>query len=256
MAKGAGGRKKAKVAGLQAQLAEVYTPGIPIDDPRLFSGREELLADLSVDLAVTGVHFVLYGERGIGKTSLWQVLLKDRRYKGHSASKADDFVSIFLRVLEDLGEQFTESDRRRLTGASASVGADKVASIGVNEGVESSETPVARRKLDLNLVLDRVARRANDIDAIVIDEFQNISAAVVQTQIIEVVKGFSDRKLAVKIIFVGVADSDDELLSSPEYAQYKDRHFRARFVSRMTDAEIRDILDFEKDGLASVSTTT
>jgi hypothetical protein len=232
-----------EVAELQKELATIYTPGKPIDDPDLFSGRPDLLADLRAEMTVDGVDFVLYGERGVGKTSLWRVLLHGKRVQRHSASATDDFVSIFLRVLASLGEQFTEDERTHLAEISSSIGTDKVASIGSKLSSEDSERPVADRKLDLNFVLDRLERRAGDLDAVVIDEFQNISKQAVQTQIIEVVKGFADRGVDVKIFIVGVADSDDDLLSSREYAQYKGRHFYVRRVPRMAESEVRDILD-------------
>ena len=79
------------------------------------------------------------------------------------------------------------------------------------------DKPIATRRLDLNLLLERVAKRAGDLDAIVIDEFQNISNPVVQTQIIEVVKGFSDKDVGIHIVVAGVVDSDDEPLTSTQY---------------------------------------
>jgi AAA+ ATPase superfamily predicted ATPase len=186
-----------EVAELQKELATIYTPGKPIDHPDLFSGRPDLLADLRAEMSVDGVDFVLYGERGVGKTSLWRVLLHGKCVQRHSASATDDFVSIFLRVLASLGEQFTEDERTQLAEISSSIGTDKVASIGSRLSSEDSERPVADRKLDLNFVLDRLERRAGDLDAVVIDEFQNISKQAVQTQIIEVVKGFADRGVDV-----------------------------------------------------------
>jgi hypothetical protein len=236
-------RREVQIAELQKALATIYTPANPIDDPKLFSGRSELLAELRSDLTVVGSHLVLYGERGVGKTSLWSVLLCDRKVARHSASELDDFVSIFLRVLEGLGEEFTENERKQLAEVSSSIGLEKVASASSTLSTEAVEKPVAQRSLDLNFVLDRVARRAGDLDAIVIDEFQNIRMADVQTQIIEVVKGFTDRNVRVTIVMVGVADSDDELLSSREYEQYKGRHFFARRVPRMPEDELRDILE-------------
>jgi len=235
--------REVQVAELQKDLATVYTPANPINDPSLFSGRAELLAELRSDLTMPGAHLVIYGERGVGKTSLWNVLLTGRKVAHHSASERDDFVSIFLRVLEHLGEEFTENERKHLAEVSSSIGVEKVASVGGKLGAEAVERPVADRSLDLNLVLDRVARRAGDLDAIVIDEFQNIRNADVQTQIIEVVKGFTDRNVEMTIVIVGVADNDDELLSSREYEQYKGRHFFARRVSRMPEDELRDILE-------------
>jgi len=51
----------------QAELANIFTPSKPIEDPRLFSGRQQLLADLKAQLPTAGMNFVLYGERGRGR---------------------------------------------------------------------------------------------------------------------------------------------------------------------------------------------
>ncbi len=63
-------------------------------------------------------------------TALWQVLLHGKNVARHSASELDEFVSIFFRVLEQLGEEFTADHRKRLAEVSSSFGADKVASVG------------------------------------------------------------------------------------------------------------------------------
>jgi AAA domain len=238
-------RRQAQVAELQKELATVYTPSHPIDDPRLFSGRSTLLADLRLALP-TRAAFVLYGERGAGKTSLWQVVLHDQRVERHQASTTDDFVSIFFRVLEHLGEQFTENERTNLTEVTGSIGVGG-ASAGASTSEEARLEAVAKRALDLNFVLDRVEGKASSLDAIVIDEFQNISTQAVQAQIIEVVKAFADRRIPVKIFLVGVADSDDELIPNEEYQrEYKERHFFVRRVPLMSDDEARNIFEVRK----------
>ena len=230
---------------LREQLAEVYTPGAPITDSALFSGRREIVADIEEQMAIIGMHIVLYGERAVGKTSLWSVILSEKKVSHHSASSTDDFVSIFLRVLEKLGEQFGENERTRLETGSIAVGAGGTHA-DVSESTGASEVVLAQRKVDLNLVLDRIALHSGDLDAIVIDEFQNLPKTTVQSQIIEVVKGFSDRKLKIHMFIVGVADSSDALLSSPEYEQYEDRHFTPYRVPVMTDAEVGEIMDLRK----------
>jgi len=239
-------RRKVQVAELQAALAAIYTPSLAIDDPHLFSGRSDLVSTIRLDLPNVGKHYVLYGERGAGKTSLWQVLLHGRPVQRHAASVNDDFVSIFLRVLEQLGEQFTADQRKSLSEVSGSLGMDGVASVGGKVGDETTEKPIAMRLLDLNFVLDRVAERADSLYAIVIDEFQRISVQAVQTQIMEVVKGFADRKIDVRIFLVGVADSDDELVPSQAYQESKGRHFVTHRVPLMARDELHDIIDIRE----------
>jgi hypothetical protein len=241
-------RRQARIEKLQTELGSVYTPGRPIKDPALFSGRSEILADLRLALPTSDkAAFVLYGERGVGKTSIWEVVLHDQRVERHQASASDDFVSIFFRVLENLGEQFTQAERERISEFTASAGIDNVASLAGKEGEETLEKTVAQRSLDLNFVVDRIQRRADALDAIVIDEFQNISQHAVQDQIIEVVKAFADKGIRVKIFLVGVGGSDLELIPNEQYrVHYKDRHFSVHRVARMLPDEARAILEVRK----------
>ena len=53
-----------------ARVAEVFTPGAPIDSLDLFAGRIEQIKDVLTAVVQRGQHLVLYGERGVGKTSL------------------------------------------------------------------------------------------------------------------------------------------------------------------------------------------
>lgn len=113
-------------AKIQQQLAQIYTPGVPITDPALFSGRQRLLSDLRLELPVAGRNFVLYGERGVGKTSFYNVLLHGFSVERHNCSKQDDFVTIFLNILGKRGEQFTDADHELLAKAGYKIGGDKL----------------------------------------------------------------------------------------------------------------------------------
>ena len=55
-------------------LATIFTPSTPIDQRGLFRGRIEQVLQLTSALVEPGRHVVLYGERGVGKTSLANVL--------------------------------------------------------------------------------------------------------------------------------------------------------------------------------------
>jgi hypothetical protein len=228
---------------LKEGLAKIYTPGAPIEDPNLFSGRRDLLTRLSNGMGEAGKHFVLYGESSVGKSSLWQVLLADKRVCRHSASKSDNFASIFLPVLETIDEQFTAGERQRTLSGELSAGVPGAVGAKAGESVGSTYAAVATPTVNLNFVRERISRHQKEIDAIVIDQFQKIDSAVVQDELIELAKSLSDNKIPVRLFFVGVADSDEHLVSSSEYREAKDRHFIVKRVPRMNDEEIRDILD-------------
>jgi hypothetical protein len=57
-----------------ARVAEVFTPGAPIDSLDLFAGRLEQIKDVLSAVAQRGQHIVLYGERGVEKTSLANIV--------------------------------------------------------------------------------------------------------------------------------------------------------------------------------------
>ncbi len=235
-------KEKAKFE-LEKQLAKVYTPSNPITDSNLFSGRTGLLEHLRGQLLTTGTNFIFYGERGVGKTSFCNVLFTKYKVITHSCSTNDDFVTIFLNILSSHGLQFTESDRKLLADAGYKIGADNILSVEGKIGAEEAEEPVAKQRLDLNFVIKKLTNLQTQIDAIVLDEFQNIKRQEIQTEIIEVVKGLADKNIKLKIVIVGIADSDTQLLTSKEYPQYKLRHFTAVRIPKMEFEELQDIMD-------------
>lgn len=56
------------------RVAVAFTPGAPIDDLALFAGRIPQAQDVVSAVVQKGQHVALYGERGVGKTSLANVL--------------------------------------------------------------------------------------------------------------------------------------------------------------------------------------
>jgi hypothetical protein len=238
--------RKEQVEAWSDRLRETYTPGTPVTDPQLFSGRTKLLEELRADLGVTGVHLVLFGEQGVGKTSLWRVLLDGRRVTDHHASAEDNFVSIFLRVLRELGADLTVSGTKNSAEISASLGKEGVASVGGKSGVETSFEPVAPPLVDLNLVIDRLKEHGGKLDAIVIDEFHVVRNPAVHAQISEVVKAIGDKGLKLTLVIVGVAESATELLRGTKWDDYLGRHLHTRKVPRMSDDEIRGIIELRE----------
>ena len=51
------------------QLGTVFTPATPIQSADLFSGRSDLLLRIADAVNQPGMHCILFGERGVGKTS-------------------------------------------------------------------------------------------------------------------------------------------------------------------------------------------
>ena len=60
--------------GLSFQTGSIFTPGAPINEKDLFAGRSEQVEKIIDAVSQRGCHAILYGERGVGKTSLSNML--------------------------------------------------------------------------------------------------------------------------------------------------------------------------------------
>ena len=60
-------------------LLEVFSPSAPVDREEIFAGRADQLAALFVVSRQRGQHAVIYGERGVGKTSLARICAERAR---------------------------------------------------------------------------------------------------------------------------------------------------------------------------------
>src|SRR4051794_17588267 len=103
---------------LAARAAKVFKPRTPITTRELFAGRWNELTAVADAVNQTGLHVVIYGERGVGKTSLANVIdptiwTLDRFGKDGQevpvrvvvktvATSGDTFSSIWQKLLTDI----------------------------------------------------------------------------------------------------------------------------------------------------------
>ncbi len=55
-------------------VSSAFTPGAPVGQLEMLAGRADQLTDIVSAVSMRGQHVGLYGERGVGKTSLATVL--------------------------------------------------------------------------------------------------------------------------------------------------------------------------------------
>src|SRR5437867_4121658 len=91
------------------EAARVFTPAAPIDEETLFAGRAREISQLLDAILQRGQHAIVYGERGVGKTSLANVLAPRLRALGeriiaphHDCDSADDFTTVWTKMLTGL----------------------------------------------------------------------------------------------------------------------------------------------------------
>ena len=195
-----------------AAVARAFTPGAPVGRLDMLAGRMAQLTDVVSAVSMRGQHVGLYGERGVGKTSLATVLAE---YFSDSAlatelqtavvncSTDDDFSSVWHNV-------FAELD------------------VGVEEFEAFSPESVRRR-------LQAVEPPA----LIVLDELDRLEDDDALTALADTIKTLSDHAVSTTLVLVGVARSIGELVG--EHASIV-RALVQIEMPRMTVGELGEIL--------------
>src|ERR1700733_5963398 len=88
-------------------LLESFSPSAPIAPRDVFAGRKDQLAALYTVMRQRGQHAVIYGERGVGKTSLAGIMAdqarRDEFFTAHViCDSSDDFSSIWHKIFEEI----------------------------------------------------------------------------------------------------------------------------------------------------------
>jgi len=78
------------------RASQVFTPGAPVSSKALFSGRAEQLRRVIEAVPAPGRHPIIYGQRGVGKTSLANIIrdvVEDLLVVKISCDGSDTFIS-------------------------------------------------------------------------------------------------------------------------------------------------------------------
>src|SRR5215469_11159588 len=100
-------RRDDRFASVRMKLRAAYTPSQPVLDPRMFAGRLGVLRTAIRAIEDQRLHLVIYGERGIGKTSLLHMLTSAARAARYivvylSCGAASNFDETFRAVARDI----------------------------------------------------------------------------------------------------------------------------------------------------------
>src|ERR1044071_6020696 len=96
---------------LRARLAQGFSPRSPIDRFELFAGRPSQIKAIVQAIGTRGGHAILYGERGVGKTSLVTVLREiystvagqeGTRMVKVSCKEEDTFASAWKKMFSEI----------------------------------------------------------------------------------------------------------------------------------------------------------
>ena len=186
------------------KLPDVFTPHQPISLPEFLRGRLDLIFRLQDNVNTEGLHVVLYGDRGTGKTSLARVAAhivqepdnpKGRRCIIVSCTADDSFSSIWRKV----GQEILMSQRQ--------MGFGQHETLSIAGRLDLDSTIVSPN--DARVVLQALQNRT----VLIFDEFDRLKDAPTKSLMADTIKFFSDYSVPSTLVFVGVGKSLSDLLN-------------------------------------------
>lgn len=223
------GRGSDRFALVRAKLRHAFTPSQPVADRRLFAGRDDVLKTIIRAIEDQRLHVVLYGERGIGKTSLLHVLTQaasEARYivVYTSCGANSNFDETFRAAAAEIPLLFHSGFSP--TAAETEKGST-LADLLPNE-------PLSPRKFG-----DLCAKLTGTRVLIILDEFDRAESGSFRRDVAELIKNLSDRLGRVQLVLAGVAADLTELV---EHIPSIRRNIFALRVPKMSEAEVMQIV--------------
>ena len=213
------------------QLGEVFTPDVPIYEADLFSGRNNLLQRIADAVSQRGMHCILFGERGVGKTSLANILPAylsaigaEVVTAGINCDTTDDYSSLMHKLMQEI--IITQQTRNAGFGNGFTIESNPL----------SYNLPDAVRPNDVRLLLQAID--ANSL--LIFDEFDRITDQDTVRLMSDTIKTLSDRAVPATIMLVGVSDNVDGLLREHRSIE---RCLAQVRMPRMTTDELTEIID-------------
>jgi energy-coupling factor transporter ATP-binding protein EcfA2 len=165
-------------------VSSAFTPGAPVGRLEMLAGRGDQLTDVVSAVAMRGQHVGLYGERGVGKTSLATVLAE---YFSGTSGQAG-LRSVVVNCSTD--DTFTSLWRNAFI------------ELGIDDAEEHFSPEYVRRCLQ---GLDAPA-------LVVIDELDRLEDDDALTALADTIKTLSDHAVSTTLVLVGVGRSIGELI--------------------------------------------
>lgn len=196
------------------QATAVFTPGSPINSLELFSGRFEQVSDILNAYNTRGQHVAMYGERGVGKTSIANILadaLAARPGASRPASarcgcaSQDSYQTVWMSLFKKLSIE-VEDPYLELRPEH------------VREYLAGVQWPTL----------------------VVVDEFDRLNDVNSVSLFADTIKLLSDEPTEATILLVGVADSIDGLVGDHKSVG---RALKQVQIPRMTTDELEGIIE-------------
>ena len=211
----------------QMRLWEAFTPRRPTSWCRVFAGRRWALRRIISAIEEEQAHVLIFGPRGIGKTSLTNALAEcavrsEYQVLKYPCSSDTTFEDIFRGLLTRLPADFMDrAGRANLAEA------------------ENFEQLLPRGNFGPTELTRALGHLALEHAILIIDEFDRIVSERTKNQLAECIKNLSDAAARVTIVILGIAQSAEELVGKHPSIQ---RHMISIHLPLMEPDELHRIV--------------
>ena len=209
------------------EASQLFTPSSPLTENDLFAGRSEQIQKMLEATGERGKHVILFGERGVGKTSLARLFenffpktLRHVHVVREQVDPTDTFSSIWKKVFRDIHVAVSQNGDTRTVPVESLMQGDLYPD-DVRRELESLFTP-------------------NHLPIIIIDEYDKLSDPIANDLMANTIKSLSDFGVNVTVILVGVADNVIELIGEHQSVQ---RCLEQVLMPRMGTNERHEVLN-------------
>jgi Cdc6-like AAA superfamily ATPase len=210
-----------------AELWQAFTPSKPKYAGRFFAGRHPELQRVITAIEEDQDCIIVYGPRGIGKTSLANVISEAARRVGYlviryPCTAGTTFEEIFRGLLRSLpAESLGRANRARYSS------------------VENFEQLLPPDEFGPTELAEALSLLRLDHAIMIIDEFDRVESEDLKNQLAEAIKNLSDAAARVTLIIVGIARNLEDLIGMHPSIQ---RHLVAIHVPLMASSELQRVI--------------
>ena len=214
---------------MRLKLRSILTPSQPVTEAKAFAGRRQVLSQLISAVEDQRLHVVLYGSRGMGKTSLLHVLTQRARQARYqvvygSCGVGTTFSDLFRSICGEIPLKFHQS--YRASGRDLDSGPTLASLLPPGDLSARHVTEVMS-----GLIGTRVL--------IIVDEFDRSGAGDFRERIADLIKSLSDRAVRVQLVIAGVGTNLAELI---EHIPSIQRNIIGLQIPLMSESEVRQLL--------------
>ncbi len=210
-------------------MRRAFKPSQPVQDIMLFAGRSDLLRRVIRAIEDQNLHVIVYGDRGIGKTSLMKTvseLATRAHYVVSYTSCGED--SDFNTTMRAIAEHVPLLYHRDFDPSSDEVVRGDTLADRLPDG------PFSVAQLS-----DLLGKIAGTRLLMIVDEFDRVESERFRSSIAELIKNLSDRSIEVQLLIGGVAANLSELIAHVPSIR---RNIIGVTIPNMTDDEIRELI--------------